>query len=204
MKNVSVVLSTLSLIGVLILFGLYMNQNKSGGSKANMSSAGGANLKIAFVNIDSLEAHSDVLKAKNEQFKKKQEDMNTELQRSYQQMQNEQMELQKKAQANALTQAEGEAAQKHLAQMQQSLESRKEALTDQLMKEQEDFSKDIKHRLDLFLENYNKDKHYDYIMSYTDAGSGRTILYAAKQFDITDDVIKGMNSMPVNTGDQKK
>jgi outer membrane protein len=203
MKNVSTVLSILSFIGVLILTGLYINQKNCAnkGGAAAMGNTG--SLKVAFVNIDSLEAHSDVLKAKNEEFKTKQEAMNTELQRSYQQMQSEQQELQKKAQANALTQAEGEAAQKHLAQMQQSLESRKEALTDQLMKEQEDFSKDIKHRLDVFLENYNKDKHYDYIMSYTDAGSGRTLLYAAKRFEITDDVIKGMNAMPAGSGDQK-
>lgn len=202
MKNLSVVLSTLSFIGVLILFFLHFGQ-KGNTTKNAVTLASGAGLRIAYVNIDSLEAHSDVLKVKNEEFKKKQDAMNNELQRSYQQMQNDAAEFQKKAQANALTQAEGEAAQKKLAQMQQSLESRKEALTDELMKEQEEFSKDIKHRLDQFLDSYNKDKHYDFIFSYTDAGSGRAILLANKQLDITDDVIKGMNNTSADS-DKKK
>jgi outer membrane protein len=205
MKNVSTVLSTLAFIGVIILFCLYFSQSKKSASNGITTAAAGgvAGGRIAFVNIDSLEAHSTVLKARNEEFKKKQEAMNTELQRSYQQMQNDATELQKKAQSNALTQAEGDAAQKRLQQMQQSLESRKEALSDQLMKEQEEFSKDIKRRLDQFLENYNRDKHYDYIMSYTDAGAGRALLYANKQYDITSEVIKGMNSLPVSNGDNK-
>ncbi len=148
MKNLPVVLSTLSFIGVLILFGLYFGQNKktTKTDSATVSVPGGT-LKVAYVNIDSLEAHFEVLKNKNIEFKKKKENMITELQRSYEQMQNDAMQLQKKAQSNTLTQAEGDAAQKRLAQMQQSFETRKEAMNDQLMEEQESFSNAIKNTL---------------------------------------------------------
>jgi len=205
MKNVSVVLSTLSFVGVLILFGLYFGQNKKGikNDTATVAAPGGA-LKVAYVNIDSLEAHFEVLKNKNIEFKKKKEDMINELQRSYQQMQNDEMELQKKAQANTLTKAEYDAAQKRLGQMQQSFETRKEAMNDQLMEEQEGFSNAIKKHLKEVLTNYNKDKHYDYIFSYTDIGTERALLMANKQLDITDDVIKGMNSTPMAADDAKK
>ncbi len=54
------------------------------------------------------------------------------------------------------------------------------------------------------LNNYNKDKHYDYIFSYTDIGTERALLMANKQWDITDDVIKGMNSTPMNVEEEKK
>src|SRR6201999_3633669 len=104
-------------------------------------------------------------------------------------------------QANTLTQAEYEAAQKRLGQMQQSLESRKQTLTDQLMKEQDDFNKSLKTSLHSFLEDYNKTHHYDYIMSYS--GSGSAILYVNKQLDITKDVVDGMNAMQKNKANKK-
>ncbi len=109
--------------------------------------------------------------------------------------------MQKKAQANTLTQTEYEAAEKRLMQMRQSLETRKQSLSDQLMKEQEDFNKDLKTRLNSFIEEYNKSHHYDYILSYSDGGS--SILYANKQFDITKDVVDGMNATSKNEGDKK-
>lgn len=153
--------------------------------------AGGAN-KIAYVNTDTLEAKYEVLKAKREDFKRRQDQMESELQRSYQQMQTDAQEVQKKAEANTLTQAEYEAAQKRLYQMQKSLESRKQSLTDQLMKDQDEFNRDLKTKLDAFLEEYNKTKNYDYILSYSYTGS--PLLYVNKQLDITKDVVDGMNA----------
>ena len=99
--------------------------------------------------------------------------------------------MQKKAQSNSLTQAEYEAANKKLMQMQQTLESRKQSLTEQLVKEQEEFNGDLKKRLNAYLAEYNKTHKYDFILSYS--GSGSAILYAGKAHNITDDVVKGLN-----------
>ena len=148
--------------------------------------------RIAYVNLDSLEANVEIWKAKQEEFKNKQEQMQNELEHSYLQMQNEAATLQKKADANQMTQSEGEAAQKHLMQLRQSLETRKQALTEQLVKQQETSNKDLKDRLNTFLEEYNKTRHYDYILSYASAGS--PILYANKALDITKDVVAGINA----------
>lgn len=204
MKNAAVVLSSLSLVGVLVLFGMYFSKQKHDTPAAISipagGPAGGAN-RIAYVNIDTLEAKYEVLKTKRDEFKRRQEQMESELQRSYAQMQSDATEVQKKAQANTLTQAEYEAAQKRLGQMQQSLESRKQSLTEQLMKEQDDFNKNLKSSLDSFLEEYNKTKHFDYVMSYS--GSGSALLYVNKQLDITKDVVDGMNEMAKNTGNKK-
>jgi outer membrane protein len=76
--------------------------------------------------------------------------------------------------------------------MQQSLENRKQSMTEQLMKEQEEFNKDMKSRLDSLLEDYNKTRHFDYILSYS--GTGSAILYANKALEITKDIIDGMNA----------
>jgi len=202
MKNISV-LSTLSVVAVSVLFSCNAPNNKNTGSTNAAvevpSTPGG--IKIAYVNIDTLEANYELLKTKRADFRQRQEQMESELQRSYQQMQSDADEVQKKAQANNLTQTEYENAQKRLMQMQQSLETRKQSLTDQLVKEQDEFNKDLKMRLDAFLEEYNKTKHYDYILSYT--ASGSAILYANKQFEITKDVVDGMNAKAKDDANKK-
>ncbi len=205
MKNLASVLSILSFVGVLILFGMYFSKNKNNSTTpgAAVVSSLPPSGKIAYVDVDSLEANYDYLKAKKVDFKQRQAQMEGELQSSYQKMQSDAAELQKRAQAGTLSQAEGEAAQKRLGQMQQSLQTRKDALTEQLMKEQEDFNKDLKDRLDHFLADYNKDKHFDFIFSYSASASG-TLLYANKGLNITNDVIMGLNELAKKTGEDKK
>ena len=196
-------------IAAILVFSAIMSLNsctpKTGETKTTdntiQAATGGA--KIAYVNIDSLEEHYELLKSRREDFKKRQEQMEAELQQSYQQMQNRGQEIQKKVQSQSISQSEYQAAEKEIMKMQQSLESRKQSLTETLMKEQEDFNKDLKKRLDAYLESYNKDKHYDFILSYSSAG-GSPIMYANKQLEITKDIIAGMNATSVNGAGVKK
>lgn len=201
MKKVAFILSSVSLVCALIS-GCNQPQNNQPAAAGNVAApAGGGAGKLAYVNIDTLEGKYELLKTKREEFKKRQEEMENELQLSYNQMQNDANEVQKKVQANTLTQSEYEAAQKRLMQMQKSLETRKQSLTEQLMKEQEDFNKDLKTRLDAFIDQYNKDKHYDFIFTYSSSGS--SLLYVNKALDITKDVVDGMNASSKND-DKKK
>ena len=202
MKNISVVLCSLMLPALIAVSACNSNTKSAVPSNAIVASpAAGGSGKIAYVNIDTLEAKYELLKTKREEFKSRQEQMENELQRSYDQMQSDAQEVQKKAQANTLTQSEYEEAQKRLGQMQQSLETRKQALTDQLLKEQSDFNQDLQTRLHAFLAEYNKTKHYDYILSY--AASGSSILFVNTELDITKDVVDGMNASSKNDANKK-
>ncbi|RYD56189.1 MAG: OmpH family outer membrane protein [Sphingobacteriales bacterium] len=206
MKNLSLALSVLAFVGVLVLFGMRLSgdkgRNASGTSAATPRSASGdGGSRIAYVDIDTLEANYDFLKNKKSEFTKRQQNMKAELERSAQQMQNDVVNLQRKAQSGAMSEAEMKSAEKRVIQMQQSLQAREATLTQQLMEEQEQFNKDLQTRLDQFLEEYNKDKRYDYILSYSRSGS---ILYADKSLDITADVLKGMNAMSKDIKDDAK
>ena len=162
---------------------------------------GTISVRIAYVNIDTLEANYSYLKQKTDEFTKRQAGMEAELERSMMQLQKDAAEFSKKAQAGTLTQSEGEAGQKRLLQMQETLEKRKNALTETLIKEQEAFNKDLHDRLDAFLKEYNADKRYDYILSYSEGGA---ILYKDESLDITADVIDGMNNSQGKTADTSK
>lgn len=199
MKNLATVFSSLALIGVIILFILHFSDNKPAGTtsaKTNVVNTSNS-LKIAYVDIDSFEANYDYLKAKRADFEKRQTAAESELQRSAQQYQSTLQSLQQKAQT--MTEAEGKAAEKQLMQMQQSLQLREQSLSEEIGKEKESFNKQLQNDLDSFLADYNKDKGYAYILSYSKAIN--MILYADKDMDITRDVIKGMNERAANKKD---
>lgn len=197
MKNLSLILSILSLAGVIVIFGMQSGggKKKAAGIIGTASDLPAGTGRIAYVDIDTLEAHYDYLKTKKGEFENRQQQMESELQRSAQQLQHDYMELQQKAQAGTLTQTEGEKAQKRLMQGQQSLETRKQSLAEQLIKERDEFNEEIHNLLDSFLTEYNKDKGYDYILTYTKSGQ---IMYADKRLNITQDVIDGMNAISGN------
>jgi outer membrane protein len=204
MKNISVIFTALALGGVFLLSQCTSpgnNKNASNGGKSS-SSAGAAGCRVAYVDIDTFEANYEYLKAKRDEFNKRQQNMQSELERSAQQYQNNVEAFQRKAQGGNISQSEGEATQKQLMQMQQSLRLREQALTEQLLKEKDDFNQRLHDQLDSFLAEYNKEKGYDYILSYSKVGS--QILLANKNYDITADVIKGMNERSKNLGDSTK
>ena len=62
------------------------------------------------------------------------------------------------------------------------------------------FNEELQKRLNDFLEKFNSDKRYAYIMSYRTGASN--ILFKDKKYDITPEVIKGLNE--ANAAEAKK
>jgi len=203
MKNFSVFICSLALAGSFVILNGCASKSGTNGPAITSDAGTLPGVKIAYVNIDSFASNYNLLKKKSDGLNDKEAQMKQELQQSYQQMQSKSEALQKKAQTENMSQSEAEAAQKQLLLMQQSLESRQQSMSDQLMKEREDLQHEIKGKLDSFLTAYNKDKHFDYILSYSASG-GSAILLANKQLDITKDVIDGMNALSKGEADSKK
>ena len=199
MRNVAVAVGCWLLTAVLVLPGCTPATNKgattTAGVAAPAATGSGGGVKIAHVNIDTLESQYIYLKTKREEFGKRQTQVEAELQSSYQKMQADAVEIQKKAEARTLTQTEYESAQKRLLQMEKSLQTRSQALNEQLGKEKEEISKDLKSRLDAFLAEYNKTHNYDYIVS---TGAGSPVIFSNKSLDITKEIVDGMNEKAQN------
>lgn len=205
MKSISVYLSVFATIGVLVLAGMQLSASKSSNSKKAVVIEGGstsATTNVAFVDIDSFQNNYTYLKAKREEFNKRQSSMQVELERSAQQLQSNAQAFQQKVQAGSISQSEGEATQRKLVQMQESLRLREQALTEQLLKEKDEFNEQLHNDLDAFLKEYNKDKKYDYILSYSKVGS--PILLGSDALNITEDVIKGMNEQKKEKANESK
>lgn len=191
-------ISTITLAFLAILGSTACNNATTPVASNNSNSTSNGGSKIAYINVDTLQEKYAFWKNEIDALEADQAKVESELQRSSQQLQNDAAAFQQKAQSGGYSEAEGRAAQQRLAQMQQSLETRQKTLSEQLQKRQADFSKQLQKNIDEYLAIYNKDNKYDYILSYTKVGQ---VLYANKALDITEDVLKGLNAQKSNAVD---
>ena len=75
--------------------------------------------------------------------------------------------------------------------MQQTLKSREQSMSNQFQEKLDAFNNELHQRMDAFLADYTKEHNYDYVLSYSRVSP--TFLYGNKAYNITGDVIKGMN-----------
>ncbi|MBL7734123.1 MAG: OmpH family outer membrane protein [Chitinophagaceae bacterium] len=190
MKNISTYLSLLSLALIGVLFYLHFNttEKKShevvrGDQKEN------ASFKIAYFDIDSLQAKYDYFKDVSDKVKSKESSMTSQLNSLQQKYQKRMKELQDKA--PTMTQSEGEAAQREYVQMQQKYQENQMSLEQDLKKHQIDMMTDVRNKIEDYLKKYNKDKGYAFILSYE---PGFMLYYRDSLYDITSDVINGLNA----------
>jgi outer membrane protein len=207
MKHLPIVFSSLALLGVLILGGMKLSEKKprkktvQKASESTTAELLASGAKVGFVDIDTLEANYDYFKKKKSEFETRQKNIDTELEKLAKSIQTEYEGLQRRAQAGTLSESEGEAAQQRLMQRQQDLESKRQNMGSSFLKDQEAFNKEIYDLLHAYIEKYNEEAGYDFILSYSKDGS---ILYANYDLDITRDIIQGMNDEKISSKTEKK
>jgi len=190
MNKISTILAVVAIVLASVLYFVQAGQirelKKSTATEAKPVS--GSNFKIAYFDMDSLEAHYEVFKDAQTQVKSKENDMNMDLQRLDRENQKKIQTWRQKG--NQMTQAEGEQAQQEYAQMQQQFASRKQELEQALYKSTEERKADIRKRIEDFLKEYNKTKNYSYIFAY-DPNS--FIYNKDSSYNITNELVQGLN-----------
>ena len=172
---------------------------------ANSDSLSTGNLKIAYVEVDSLMTQYEFCKEKSLDLQKKSNNARNTLNQKGQQLQSAAANFQQKLNNNAFTSREqAESQQAAIQRQQQSLQELQARLENELANETAKFNEDLRDSLMNFLNAYNKDKKFDLILTK----QGDNILYAAKRFDITNDVINGLNKRykkgPAKKDNEKK
>ena len=147
-------------------------------------------LRIAYIEIDTLTAQYEFAKEKSLELEKKGTNARNTIQSKTQQLEKNAQSFQQKLQNNGFTSREqAEAAQANLQREQQNIMALQQRLEGELANEQQKFLQAFQDSLDNFLADYNKDKKYDMIVNKA------AVLYADKRFDITADVVNGMNRL---------
>ncbi len=190
MRNIAMVPGILALILTGVLFYTIHIQHTDARAAVSVPSAktSASPFRIAYFNLDSLEAHYNYFKDVLQQVKGKENEMNEELSGMEKGYQKKIAEWQKKG--NTMSQAESEQAQQEYAQMQQSYQAKKQTLQESLLKHNEDLKADIRKKIEEYLKEYNKGNQFSYIISYE---SNSFIYVRDTTYNITSDLIKGLN-----------
>src|SRR5574344_1037283 len=157
-----------------------------------------ADLKIAYVEVDSIMTQYTFAKEYSAILEKKSQNIQNTLNAKGQQLQAAAANFQQKVQQNAYTREQAEAIQAGLQKQQADLQGLQQRLGNEFQTEQNKYNKALHDSIAHYLTIYNKDKKYSMILSK----SGDNLLYADKAFDVTDDVIAGLNK--AYTGKTKK
>ena len=164
------------------------NQSPKAEDEAPKSQAP-SNLKIAYVEVDSLMTQYEYCKEYSLILEKKSQNIQSTLQQKGQALQSAANNFQQKLQQNAYTREQAEQIQMGLQKQNADLEALQQRLSAEFQEETAKFNDALHDSLQHFIAKYNKDKKYTMILSK----SGDNILYADKSADITSDIIAGLN-----------
>jgi outer membrane protein len=146
--------------------------------------------KMAYFEMDSVAANFDLVKDVKAELAKKENEMNTEVDKLTRNFQQRYSDLQVKAQGGKMNQAEIETASLELKKMDEDIKARKQQLDQEYNDLMVRRQNDIKIKIEAFLKEYNKTKNYSYIISYEQG----LFYFRDTAYNITADVVKGLNN----------
>jgi len=150
-----------------------------------------SNMKIAYVEIDTLLTKYNFWNDLNEMMMKKEENIRATLNQKARELDGEAKEFQRKVENNAFVSRErAEQENARLVKKQQDLQELQKRLTDELAAENQKNSLQLRDSINSFLKIYNKHKGYSMIISNTGFDN---LLYADSAYNITKEIVEGLN-----------
>lgn len=145
--------------------------------------------KIAYVEVDSIMTQYKFCKEYSKILETKGNNIQKTLATKQQLLQAAAANFQQKIQQNAYTREQAEAIQAGLQKQNNDLQVLNQRLSAEFQTETDNFNKALHDSLQHYLAFYNKDKKYSLIFSK----QGDNLLYADKAYDITNEVVAGLN-----------
>jgi len=200
MKKISFWLNILLLVAVAVLFFLHFQANDevitsdkgktSAEEEKQKEFENYDNLRVAYVNIDSLLNDYDMYIDKRDEFVEEQTNSQSELQSRSRQLQEEFNELREKLNKGMITRAKAQMMQRNLGEKEQKLRQLRQNMSSELAEKEQVIYRQVLNSVMEYLDEYAEKHDYHYILSYSFGGP---VLYKKDEFDITKDVLKGLN-----------
>ena len=147
-------------------------------------------LKIAYVELDTLMSQYQLYKDYSEVLTRKGNNIQKTLAQKQRALENHAAAVQKKYESNEFTtRDEVERAQASIQKEQNDLAELADRLQNEFAMEQARINEEARDSIQSFLKRYNKSKKYDYVM----VKAGDNLLIANPKYNITNDIVKGLN-----------
>lgn len=193
MKKTNFILNGFLALAIGLMFAQCAGNNNASTTSAPVAgTTGSSNMKIAFVEIDSLLTKYNFWNDLSEQMLKKEENIRTTLNEKGKKLEAEAREFERKIQNNGFTSRErAEQEQARLMKQQQELQELQQKLANDLAAENQKNSLELRDSINSFLNEYNKSKGYDLIISNT---AFDNLLYGNPALNITNEIVDGLNA----------
>jgi len=196
MKNGLLILNVVLLIAVAILFYLHFSSGKTNTNNKENPQLKEATLRdttkggrIAYLDIDSIESNLEIVKIVRKELDKKKDSINEILAGIEKSIRNKANEYQSKL--ATMNEAQQEMARNDINQRQGDFDVTKQQYNQFYMDAYNLKDQQIRSEIEDFLKLYNKDRKFTFILAY----DPRIIYYKDTMYNITGDVIKGVNEM---------
>ena len=191
MNKIQIVINVILVAAVATLFGIVLAGKKPASAEVAVGNPSEV-MPVAYLNVDSLLANYTFAQEASEKLMTKQEDARVKMNTKLRTFQNEVADFQRKLENNGfLSRERAEQAQQKLAKKEQELQELEAKLTQDIMIENQKLNVQLADSLTNYLKEFNADGRYHVILSNT---AKDNVLMAAEQYDITDEVVAGLNA----------
>ena len=192
MKRLNYLMNGLAALALIVLFAQCAGNTDKQTTNAPAQAGGLSEMKIAYVEIDTLLAKYNFCIDLNEAMVKKSENVRMTLNQKATSLNKEKQDFQKKVENNAfLSQDRAQQEYNRLVKLEQDLQELSNKLQNGLMEENNKNSLQFRDSINAFLKEYNKTHGYSLIFSNTGFDN---LLYADSTFNITKEIVDGLNA----------
>lgn len=202
MKQFSLVVNIVLIVAVGILYYLHFSGSKKvlvtdkSAIRSFHDTSNGNKIVMAYVELDSLNNNVVFIKKRKGELETEQRAIANEYENSYRELTTVRDNFLKRG--NSITQQEAEAFQEKIGLKQQEIEQVKQQKTQRLAEKGARIMEDMQSKLKEFMKEYNVEKKYTLIFT---TGTGLDyFLYKDSTYNITSDIVKGLNNKMKQTG----
>jgi outer membrane protein len=190
-NQLSLILNVVLLLAVGFLYYAHFSNSATPSIPSGASSSTSiAGQQVVYINTDSLLMNYEFVTDLQKDLNERRQNAERQLGLKEQQLQQEAMSFQKRASAGLMSELEMKNTQNTLMQKEQQLRGEQQNLAQGLMDMERQMSAQWLDTTITYLRAYNKSKNFQYILGYTKGGG---ILLANDKFDITSEILKGLN-----------
>lgn len=193
MKRINYLINGFTAVAVILLFSQCSSKADTNTATGSGSAAGTlADMKLAYVEVDTLLSQYNFCVDLNEAMVKKEENIRMTLNQKANELAKQKQEFQKKYESNAFVSPErAQQEYNRLMKEEQSLQELQNKLSNELAVENQKNSLQLRDSINSFLKEYNKTKGYSMIISNTGFDN---LLYADSTYNITKEIVAGLNA----------
>ena len=179
-----------ALVGATVFFAACGSKNEEETTVETAQPVETTGLKIAYVELDTLMSQYQLYKDYSEVLTRKGNNIQKTLAQKQRALESHAASVQKKYESNEFTtRDELERAQASIEKEQRDLAELADRLQNEFAMEQARINEEARDSIQSFLKKYNKTKKYDYVM----VKAGDNLLIANPKYNITNDIVKGLN-----------